>query len=236
MGAFSLVASISHAALVALPDTNETPGVLLAGSFPVTGGAVLAELSSSYTAPFGITGTLRTIVAESAGPGSTLDFYYQLVNTSPAPDAFGDEQISRLIINNGAGEYTSSVGQTNSLSLLSGVTGTYTTTGLKPARTADRGNPVGNPFFAGSIGFDFPIQANVGVADPLNIASGQASSFLVVHTNSTTYKSATASVNTGFGISNVNTFAAIPEPSSLLFGLGMFGVALTSRAKRRAAK
>ena len=52
---------------------------------------------------------------------------------------------------------------------------------------------------------------------------------------SSSYERIAAAVSSG-DTSVVASFAAVPEPSSVLFGLAMFGVALTNRARGRAMK
>ncbi len=223
-GVFSLLAS-AQAAFVSLPYPTAEIGVGLPGSAPTGGGTVLAD----FTAPFAdgfVAGTLRSIVVQT-GSG-TLDFYYKVTNTAPL-DPLGDEQIYRVNVLGGFGPTTSTSG---------GQTGDDPSTlaievGGKQASFADRGNGA-----SGDLGFSFPTGPASGAlpgADPLNVASGESSSFLVVRTDATSYTSTVAQVS-GFGTGVVGTFAAVPEPSSILFGLGMFGVALTNRSKRGASK
>jgi hypothetical protein len=229
IGAFSLVAtSASQAAFVGLPSpTPEVPGAALGGLTATGGGTVLADQTSSFSNSFS-TGSLRSIVVNRGG--GALDFYYQLVNTTGAPAAFGDEQFWRLNILSGFNQAAVpgldpvTVAQTNIDPVTNLPVG-----GLKPATSADR--DFGAP---GDVAFEFPVAPGF-TGDPLNIAAGQSSTFLVVRTNSTTYLSTTAHVSSGdTGIAA--TFAVVPEPSSVLFGLAMFGVALTSRVRGRGAK
>jgi hypothetical protein len=234
MGAFSLIiATASQAAFVALPSPADPP-VALGGLTLTGGGTVLATLSTPYTAPFS-NGTLNTYVVDRGG--GLLDFYYQVVNLTPAPDLFGDDQVARIAIENSfnyPGVDPVFAAQTD----VDPVTG-LPVGGLKPASVADRDRPTGNPLTLGSIGFNFPVAPPNDPAftsDPLNIASGQSSTFMVVRTNSTVFGAATASVGTNGGFTQVGTFAPIPEPSSILFGIAMFGVALTNRSRRAALK
>ena len=235
--AFSLIASASQAAFVSLPSpTPEVPGALLGGLTSTGGGTVLAFRDSAFTNAF-TSGTLRSFVVDRDPTAAVaLDFYYQVVNTTPVPD-MGDEQIFRVKTVGGFDSTANPVfvAQTDVLTgLLAGASGinlgSFTTSGLKPARTADRDE--GSP---SSVGFEFPVAPGGILPDPANIASLQNSTFLVVRTNSSSFVNAIAQVSSA-DTSLVSTFAAVPEPSSILFGLGMFGVALTSRAKRRASK
>ena len=244
VGAFSLIAvTTTQAAFTALPPlTPETPGVAL-GAFQATGGGtVLAVYDSPFVdnaspTPFA-SGTLRSFVVDrDAGPGVALDYYYQLVNTTAGP-ADLTKEFFRLKTTGGFDPtLVLSVGQTDSLAgLVAGggsgfVAGGYVTAGVKPAATADR-----DVATVGSVGFDFPVQPpSPFIGDPLNIGAGQASGFLVVRTNSTQYGLVTTAVD-GAATSFPSAFAAVPEPSSVLFGLAMFGLTLNSRIKSRRTK
>ena len=227
MGAFSLIAlSASQAAFTLLPSpTPEVPGVMVGAVQPTGGGTIVDFQSRSFTAPPNAftDGTLNSWVVNRGG--GLLDFYYQVINTSPAPDPFGDEEIWRLNIIHGfnaAGIEPVQVAQTNVSPFGGGPIG-----GLKPARTADRDF---SEF--GDVGFEFPTAPGSPGHDPLNVASGQSSTFLVVRTNSTSYERTVAQISSG-DTAVVSTFAAVPEPGSALFGLAMFGVALTSRVRSR---
>lgn len=230
-GSISLFASANgHAAFANLPSpTNETPGVMLDANTAGLTGTVLAVIDSSFIdnalpTPFA-QGVLRSFVVDRGG--GLLDFYYQVVNTTPVPMiADPDEQFYRLKTTGGFDpSLIVSVAQTNSLAgLVAGVgsgfvPGSYTTgAALKPATTSDR--DVGT---TGSVGFDFPVQPPVPfVDDPKNIAPGQKSSFLVVRTNSSVFGQVEARVS-GAATSSAATFAAIPEPSSFIFGIALLG-------------
>jgi hypothetical protein len=225
VGAFSLIAvATTQATFTALPSpTPEFPGVtplLDAG-----GGTVVDFKSSSFTNAFN-TGTLNTWVvdADGAGPGTSLDFYYQVVNTGAVPPPGPGDDIFRFKTTGGFKGLTLSVAQ----SLAAPGPGGAVPTG-KLASSADRDE--GSP---GSVGFDFGAPPAF-VGDPNNLQPGEAGSFLIVRTNSSSYhigNAAVSSGDTGF----VSTFVAVPEPTSLLFGLAMFGVTLNSRIKSRRTK
>src|SRR5678815_906951 len=229
VGAFSLVAtSISQAAFVGLASpTPEVPGALLGGLTATGGGTIVASQSSPFVTAFN-TGILNSFVVDlDPGAGVLLDFYYQVVNTAAVPPPTPDAEVWRVKTTGGFQGLSLTVAQTD----ISPVTG-LPLLGLKPARTADRDEGT-----FGSVGFEFPVAPGF-TGDPLNIAPGQSSTFLVVRTNSSTFTGITAAISSGdTGI--VNTFGAlavVPEPSSILFGLAMFGVALTSRVRGRATK
>jgi hypothetical protein len=226
MSALSLVATTaSQAAFVGLPSpTPEVPGVLLGGLTATGGGSIVASQSQPFATAFN-TGVLNSwVVDRDPGAGVLLDFYYQVINTAAIPPPTPDAEVWRIKTTGGFSGLALTVAQTD----ISPVTG-LPILGVKPARTADRDE--GTP---GSVGFEFPVAPGF-TGDPLNIAPGQSSDFLVVRTNSSTFTSAQAAISSGdTGI--VSTFVAVPEPSSILFGLAMFGVALTSRSKGRATK
>lgn len=247
-GAFSLIGfSTMQAAFVALPSpTPETPGVAFGGLTGGLTGTVIDFKSVSFVdnaqpTPFA-SGILNSFVVDRGG--GLLDFYYQLVNTSPGPDPFGDADFYRLKTTAGFDQLQNpsllagiSVAQTNSLAGLAPgafaaqIGGLTTGAGLQIAQTADR--DVGT---FGSVGFDFPTQPPLPfTGNPQDVNFGESSAFLVVRTNSTAYGMIQSAVS-GSATAIVGTFAAIPEPSSVLFGLAMFGVTLSSRIKARRSK
>ena len=244
-GGLSLFATATgHAAFANLPSpTNEFPGVTLDANTTGLTGTVLSVLTTPFVdnalpTPFA-QGTLNSFVVDR-GAG-LLDFYYQLVNTTPVPRiADPDLQFFRLKTTGGFDpSLIISVAQTNDLSGLSAgagsgfAAGSYTTgAALKPAATGDR--DVGT---IGSVGFDFPVQPPLPfIDDPKNIAPGQASSFLVVRTSSKSYGQVQAAIS-GSATSFATTIAAVPEPGSILFGLALMGSCLSRRARvaRRSA-
>ena len=247
VGAFSLIAlSASQAAFVALPSsTPETPGASLGGLTAGLTGTVVAFRSdvlvdNALPTPFA-TGRLNSFVVDR-GAG-LLDFYYQVVNTSPGPDPFGDADFYRFKTTAGFSQFTNTsvdpvlAAQTNSLAGLTAgafaaqIGGLTQGAGLQAARTADR-----DAGTFGSVGFDFPIQPPLPfTGDANNVNFGESSSFLVVRTNSTEYGTVIGAIS-GSATSFATTFAAVPEPSSVLFGLAMFGMTLNSRIKSRRTK
>lgn len=247
MGAFSLIASASQAAFVALPSpTLETPGALLGGLTTIGVGKVIdfrsvAFVDNALPTPFA-SGILNSFVVDR-GAGK-LDFYYQVVNTSTGPDPFGDADFFRFktlagfdAVQNPQLASGISIAQTNSLAgldttMFPAVAGLTQGAGLQIAQTGDRDEGT-----VGSVGFDFPTQPPIPfTGNPGDVNFGESSSFLVVRTDSTTYGQIVSAISGSATAFPVGTFAAVPEPSSVLFGLGMFGVALTNRAKRRASK
>ena len=242
---FTLAGSISllgnatgFAAFANLPSpTDETPGVSLAPNTLGLTGTVLRTFDSTFVdnaVPTAFASWMLRSFVVDRGAG-LLDFYYQLTNTTPVPRiADPDQEFYRIKTTGGFDpRLIVSVAQTTDISLLvagvdSGFSAASYITGanLKPAATADR--DVGT---IGSVGFDFPIQPPVPfVDDPRNIGPGQVSSFLVVRTNSNTFALAETRIS-GAATSLSVAFAAVPEPSSALFGLALLGTAFTRRRK-----
>ena len=248
VGAFSLIAlSSTQAAFTPLPfGTPETPGVPLGAPMLGATGKVIAFNPQSFVdnaqpTPFA-SGILNSFVVDRGG--GLLDFYYQVVNTSTGPDPFGDADLYRLKTLAGFDPVQNSqlvsgllVGQTNTLtgldtSMFPAVAGLTQGAGLQAAATADQS--VGT---IGSVGFDFPTQPPLPfTGNPNDVNFGESSSFLIVRTNSTVFGAIQSAISGSATAFPVGTFAAVPEPSSVLFGLAMFGVTLSSRIKARRSK
>jgi hypothetical protein len=233
--AFSLVAvSAAQAAFVPLPTgTPETPGVVLDPNTAGLTGTVLAVRDASFadtgTPPPLNTGVLRSFVVDSGG--GLLDFYYQLVSTAnPAEELFRIKSIGGF-----SPGLALSVAQTNSLGgLVAGagsgfVAGSYTQGGgLEGASTADR--DVGS---AGSVGFDLS-NPPAFFPNPSNIQGGETGTFLVIRTNSSQYGDVTAQISGSGGTSLASTFAAVPEPGSMIFGLAVLGTCFVRNRRSQA--
>jgi hypothetical protein len=174
---------------------------------------------------------LRSFVVDR-GAG-LLDFYYQVVNTSNVA-----EELFRIKSIGGFNPALSlQVAQTTSLAgLVAGagsgfVAGSYTQgAGLEDASTADR--DVGS---VGSVGFDFS-NPPAFIGDPENVSGGETSTFLIVRTNSTQYGDVIAQINGSGGTSLATTFAAVPEPGSMVFGLGVLGVCFLRNRKSQTSR
>jgi len=234
-----LLTETSQAAFTALPSpTAEFPGVSLGPVQATGGGTVLATLDTAFAdnampTPFA-TGTLRSFVVDRGG--GLLDFYYQLVNTTRQPD-FTSEFFRMKTTGGFNPSLVLSVGQTDSLAgLVAGagsgfVAGNYTTgVSLQPAETADR-----DVATLGSVGFDFPMQPPPAfIGDPMNIEAGETSTFLVVRTNSRSYGNVNMVID-GAGTSVAASFAAVPEPGSMIFGLALLGAVGASRRRAQRA-
>lgn len=244
LGLFALLSVPGYSAFVNLPaNTPETPGVAMDANTVIGVGTVIRTVDSPFAdtslpTPFA-TGILRSFVVDR-GAG-LLDFYYQVVNTSAAPVDLTKE-IFRLTIDNGfAPESILTVANTNSLAGLTAGAGSgfvaanyVQGAALEDAATADRG--VSTP---STVGFDFPAQPPVPfIGDARNVGQGEASSFLVVRTSSTTLRSTGATIS-GAGTAFASTFAVIPEPATALIGLALtsfVGCTQLGRRRRKAIK
>jgi len=233
-GAFSLLGGLSaQAAFSALnPGTPESPGVVVptATAGEVTGTVVAfkaVNFSDTGTPPAVNTGVLNSFVVDRGG--GLLDFYYQLVNTSTPDPLLNLDEIFRIkSIGGFQGVAGVQVAQTNSIAGLIGAPALPV--GVEGASTADR--DVGS---VGSIGFDFSTPPAF-LPNPSNVQGGEASSFLIIRTNSTTFGNATAQISGGGGTSLPSTFAAIPEPGSMVFALGVLGVCFVRNRKGQPAR
>lgn len=229
-GAFSFTAILAtHAAFQPLPENGIEGFVTLTNmSGTSTGGLLVGTLDSPFaeTIQAEFSGILRTRVVSRTGVlGGPLDFYYELANLSPGKPPIGsggDSDIYRFDTQGGyAGLSNISVG---------GETGVVfgVPAGGKFALTSDRG------FSPGGVGFEFqptpPPTPFIGAASNLDV--GQTSQWLVVRTNETTFTSVLVFVE-GFGTGIAGSFAPIPEPTTIGFGLGILGVCASGFLKGR---
>jgi hypothetical protein len=233
-GAFSLLGGLTaNAAFSNLPaGTAETPGVAVPTA---AAGEVIGTVVASRAVNFADTGlpspvntgVLNSLVVNRGG--GLLDFYYQVVNTSNPGQPLDLDEIFRIkSIAGFQGVAGVQVSQTNSLAGLIGAPALPV--GVEGASTADR--DVGS---IGSIGFDFSAPPAF-FPDPSNVGGGEASSFLIIRTNATTFGDVTAQISGGGGTSLASTFAAIPEPGSMVFGLGILGVCFLRNRKSQPSR
>lgn len=234
----ALLTAHSPAASVA-PGTAFTAGValdpgttnsLLGGSLA---GTVLADVTSPFVdmnVPANFQGTLRSLVVRRTDT-STLDFYYQLANTSPAPQPLEDPEIFRFTLDGVfsgfgfAGDNLGVIYRTDGLADLIGA-GTFAN-GTEGPVTADRDT---DP--AGGVGFQFSTDPLLSFDDPRNVDAGEVSRFLVVRTTATEFTSAPGAVS-GLGVAQISTsFAPVPEPGAVaLFGFGALAFGLRRRGR-----
>lgn len=242
-GILSLIAApVSQAALVA-PMILADPGVALGAGIPNFGGTVVANQTLNFadvSVPSNFSGSLRsTVVLNGAG---TYDFYYQLTNTTTAPN-IPDPEIFRLTLNDFAPTLSTSGTSYEAFVVSNGLTGiannpSGSVNGSNAAFSVDRQD---NPPFTGdgTVGFDFGDDHFLDdtTAPFTNLQPGQTSNFLVVRTNAQAFRNTQALVN-GAGTAFTSAFTPIPEPATILVGLALasfVGCAELGRTRRRKA-
>lgn len=229
-GAIALLAiSTASAALVA-PGTPESPGVVLNGTSFVgdssLAGWVVGDRTVSFNEPSNLfQGTLRTVVVQNFG--GTLDFYFQLANTSNLPPVSTGPGLGSDIFRFSLSEFDgfgTGLGDALEISYrtdgLAGVLGLGNpfTVGTKAPFSADR-----DPALAslGGVGVDFDPTQFLGGAG--NVDSGEVSQFLLIRTNARFFQAVHSEIVSGFGTAITSGYApvAVPEPATMLAGLAL---------------
>jgi hypothetical protein len=220
--------SIAPAALVA-PNTPEVSAVVLGGtSFAADSslaGWVVGDRTVGFNEPSNLfQGTLRTVVVQNFG--GTLDFYFQLANTSNlAPVSTGPNlgaDIFRFSLSGftgygtGAGDALEIAYRTDGLAGALGIG--PVNVGTNAPYSADR-----DPALAGlgGVGIDFDPSQFLGGAG--NLDSGDLSQFLLIRTSARFFQSVHSEIVSGFGTALTSGFApvAVPEPATALAGLAL---------------
>lgn len=219
-----------------LPNLNPGPGpnqipagsqVMLAGLPNLSGSSFiyLSPTADSNTSRFKL--TVTEIVYRETATGN-LDFIFQVTNS---PGTVGSDTIKRITLVNW-GTFKSLVGfdvesgpvpvlpATHPLSGVSSLAAPFNTFGTTAPFSADR-------VTAATVGFDFP--------DPIgSIAPSTSTKWFVIATDAKTFTTGFLGAIDG-GVASVQIYvpAAIPEPSTYLFGAALGAVMVTAYLRRR---
>jgi hypothetical protein len=228
-GFLSLAAvSIASAALVA-PNTPETSAVVLTGTSLAgnssLAGWVVGDRTVAFSEPSNLfQGTLRTVVVQNFG--GTLDFYFQLANTSDLPPVNTGPNLGSDIFRFSLSQFTGfGTGPGDALDIsyrtdgLAGALGIGpVTVGTNAPYSADR-----DPALAGlgGVGIDFDPSQFLGGAG--NLDSGEVSQFLLIRTSARFFQTVNSEIISGFGTAITSGYApvAVPEPATALAGLAL---------------
>jgi hypothetical protein len=262
VGAISLLAvSGGQAAFVSVPFTTTEAGSLPLGAGSTiadTGaGTVLAFLESPYvgTVPSSPLqqGILRSMVVDPGAPGGPLDFYYQVINTSTGPILFGGDSyandIYRLSVN-GFNLPTISVqaAYRTDATLLDGLTGVPAgfTSSFTPNKVGSTVWSADHDFGATNDAAFYFDQAKIFDNDPsaatdapnnindgsFNVNGYEASNWLVLRTNYDGFSYGFGGVIGQAGTGLAGALTPIPEPSTIIFGVAMFGLCAGGRFRK----
>jgi hypothetical protein len=211
LAATSVIGASANAVnLVAPSGIVPLSGVTSASLPSLTGGTLLASLSSAFTTPSWAGTLYTTVVKETTG---TLSFLYQVkVNPGGAVD-----HVARLTTIDFTGFTTDADYFTDAYTGF----GFVAPVGVSPnPHSADRQTP-------NVVGFTF----SNGVSDP-GLAHGDISSVVYVRTNATQYTRGSSNLIDGHVVS-VNSFApasAVPGPAALIpFGAGLIAAFIRKR-------
>jgi hypothetical protein len=242
MGAASLfTAAGGHAAFSLVPYGGTLNLSGTAGTPP--GGDVKdsKQVAFTDTANPTFTGFLRSIVvdADGAGPGTNLDFYYQIENVSTLGTPASDYDIISFALQQGFG--TGNNVQADWLSSL-GTLGGETLLFVPKVPTAGKTVYQATREFVPTDGAGFTFDSDLGLPDtnpPFNnIGKGQVSNWLVLRTTASTWTSVSSAIGYGLGAATPDapSFAPVPEPSSVLLGLVGLGVFAGRRFRKSSAQ
>lgn len=194
-------------------------------------------------------GTLRSMVVDT---GAGYDFYYQVLNTSTGGTNVGMDIWRIAIPGYALTDPLNPVDATYRTDGIAGLTldalsttwaGTQISNNAGGGQvfSADRDIALDDPaFIGGGAAFDFDASQflNLNVpggptSTPDNIEAGERSNWLVLRTNYTVFNPVdSAQLGGGLTTALANTFAPIPEPSTVLFGLAMIGACAAGRVRK----
>ena len=222
LGASTALAGPLAGTVPTSPGSTVFPGLVAPGTDP---GSLLDWMIAPFSTSGGInTGTIASAVYDDGG---TLDFYYQVTNSSNSATALTREtntsfldfttatgfRIDGSSLMGGNGNGRNGKGNGNGKNG-NGRTGTFVDGTVAPV-TADS-NVDGSV-----IGFSFNLPGSP------EIAPGEESYILVISTDATRYSVGSASIiSSDGGMAIVQAFQAVPEPASMaLLGLGLVALA-----------
>jgi len=224
VGAIALIASVSSVQATLLPPPPPSISAQPLGTATEVAGSVIGDI----TVPFGIGtnpanssygGTIQSVVVRRTGaaPGLAvggLDFYYQLKLTGVNPPSADiraftltnfDPFIADAFVDIGSG-------------VVIGVGG----------RTQGTQAPYNVNRAPSTIGFSFQDPPN---PDLSLVPANPNSVWIVLRTNATLFGDGRAGLLDGFA-DNARILAPVPEPTTLLFGLGLVATAGFSRLRK----
>lgn len=236
--AAALLHTVSVQGAAIAPNTPFNPGVAISpGTTIIATGSLAGTVLADQTIPFAesmggyFTGQLRSLVIQRTDT-STLDFYYQIFNTTTSEMFPNDADIFALAIDNfgGFGFAGDSLDLIYRTDGLAGITGAGAfVNGTVGAFTGNR-----EPMAPGSVGFVFANDPAAFIDNPTNLAIGETSNFLVVRSNATTFAPSPTFVSGTFGTAPTSAYAPVPEPS--IAGLTALGALCLGLRRRRATR
>jgi hypothetical protein len=242
LAATALLHTVSARGASIAPNTAH-PGIALgSGTTIVSTGSLAGTVLADQTVAFEnfipeipnhpvFSGTLRSLVVQRADT-SSLDFYYQLVNTTQTEDLPNDGDIFELTIDQYAGwgfapdDALDVIYRTDGLTGLTGA-GAFTLGTVSPMRG-----------FRDPTAFDtvgFVIETNFLSLPPNNnLEKGETSLFYVVRTAATDFAGTPALVTGVFGATETEAYGPVPEPAAAT--LMVVGTLALGLRRRRAAR
>ena len=220
-----IIGAATSANAVLLAPGGTSPNVSTVGNPPSVQVGVPLTVNIVGIPDINPTSSITEYVFRQAG--GTLDFYFQLTSTGGAPF---DGLIHQFNANFYAG-YTTDVFWDDSPS----VAGVITQAG-NPLNGLQSGTIIPDTFgrsnSGNSVQFNFPDPLGVSAGGSGPLPGGATSKWLVVRTNATQVGAGIGGVINGI-TQNFPLLGPVPEPGSLIFGLGVLGAMGTRSIRRR---